>query len=170
LLSDPKLLFLDEPSSALDPIGRYEVRNMLKELRSTGKTIFLNSHLLEDVEMLCDRVALLNNGRILTQGFVKDVLQEKTRWTLRVGGMLPDDLDYLIETTALSITCTDPKPDEAGAVWIEVEAVEEEQLGWLNTLIIERGITLYEVHRMKNRLDEWFMQSLSGLDQRGERG
>ncbi|KRE53694.1 ABC transporter [Paenibacillus sp. Soil522] len=169
LLHDPKLLFLDEPASALDPIGRYEVRNMLQQLRRAGKTIFLNSHLLEDVEMVCDRVALLNNGRILTQGSVRDVLQEKTRWTLRVGGMLPGDLDKLIETTALSITCPDPNPDAAGAVWIEVEVAEEEQLGWLNTVIVERGLTLYEVQRMKNRLDEWFMQTLSGLDQRGER-
>lgn len=169
LLNDPKLLFLDEPTSAMDPIGRYEVRGMLQQLRKAGKTIFLNSHLLEDVEMICDRVALLNNGRILTQGSVRDVLQEKSRWTLRVGGMLPEDLDELIETTALPITCPDPKPDAAGAVWIEVEAAEEEQLGWLNTLIMERGLTLYEVQRMKNRLDEWFMQTLSGLDQRGER-
>jgi ABC-2 type transport system ATP-binding protein len=169
LVSDPKLLFLDEPSSALDPIGRYEVRNMLKQLRKAGKTIFLNSHLLEDVEMVCDRVALLNNGRILTQGTVQDVLQDKTRWTLRVGGMLPDDIDWLIETTALAITCPDLTPDAAGAIWIEVEAAEEEQLGWLNTLIVERGLTLYEVHRMKNRMDEWFMQTVSGLDQRGER-
>ncbi|WP_224725173.1 ABC transporter ATP-binding protein [Paenibacillus vietnamensis] len=169
LLNDPKLLFLDEPTSAMDPIGRYEVRGMLQQLRGAGKTIFLNSHLLEDVEMICDRVALLNNGRILTQGSVRDVLLEKSRWTLRVGGMLPEDLEELIETTALPITCPDPNPDAAGAVWIEVEAAEEEQLGWLNTLIMERGLTLYEVQRMKNRLDEWFMQTLSGLDQRGER-
>jgi ABC-2 type transport system ATP-binding protein len=173
LLSDPKLLFLDEPASALDPIGRYEVRNMLRQLHRAGKTIFLNSHLLEDVEMLCDRVALLNNGRILTQGHVRDVLQEKSRWTLRVGGLLADDLNELMVTTALPISCPNPNPDAAGAVWIEVEVAEDEQLGWLNTLIVERGLTLYEVQRMKNRLDEWFMQTISGqsgdLDQRGER-
>jgi len=169
LLNDPQLLFLDEPASALDPIGRYEVRSLLQQLRSAGKTIFLNSHLLEDVEMLCDRVALLNNGRILTQGSVEDVLQEKSRWTLRVGGMLPDELNQLVEITSLPITCPDPKPDAAGAVWLEVELTEEEQLGWLNALIVERGLTLYEVHPMRNRMDEWFMQSLSGLDQRGER-
>lgn len=168
LLNDPKLLFLDEPASALDPIGRHEVRVMLKELRGAGKTIFLNSHLLEDVEMLCDRVALLNNGRILTQGAVEDVLQEKSRWTLRVGGLLPGDVDDLIEATSLAITCPNPHPDAAGAIRIEVAAAEDEQLGWLNTLIVERGLTLYEVQRMKNRLDEWFVQALSGLDQRGE--
>lgn len=169
LLNDPPLLFLDEPASALDPIGRFEVRNMLKELRRRGKTIFLNSHLLEDVEMLCDRVALLNDGRILTQGTVRDVLQENKRWRLRINGMMPDELDDLIQETALPITCADPSPDSYGSIWLEVEVMEEEQLGWLNTLIVERGITLYEVHPVKTRLDEWFMQSISGLNQRGER-
>lgn len=169
LLNDPKLLFLDEPASALDPIGRYEVRSLLKQLRGAGKTIFLNSHLLEDVEMVCDRVALLNNGRILTQGSVQDVLQSRSKWTLRVGGLLPSDVDDLIETTGLPITCPKPASDAGDPVWLEVEVTEEEQLGWLNTVIVERGLTLYEVHRMKNRLDEWFMQTLSGLDQRGER-
>lgn len=169
LLNEPALLFLDEPASALDPIGRFEVRHLLKELRRSGKTIFLNSHLLEDVEMVCDRVALLNNGSILTQGAVEEVLQEKLRWTLRVGGLLPEDLEHLIASSALPITCPDPASDAAGAVWLEVETADEDQLGWLNTLIVERGLTLYEVHRMKNRLDEWFMQSIAGLDQRGER-
>ncbi|MCI3923786.1 ABC transporter ATP-binding protein [Paenibacillus sp. TRM 82003] len=169
LLSDPRLLFLDEPASALDPIGRYEVRNLLRELRRSGKTIFLNSHLLEDVELVCDRVALLNNGRMLTQGSVQEVLQEKTRWTLRVGGLLPGELEQLSEAAGLPIACPHPEPDAAGAVWIEVEARDEEQLGWLNARIVEQGLTLYEVQRMKRRLDDWFVQALSGLDQRGER-
>ena len=65
LINDPLLLFLDKPSSALDPVGQSEVRQLLQKLKNQGITIFLNSHLLEDVELLCDRVALLNNGQIV---------------------------------------------------------------------------------------------------------
>ncbi|MFZ5634116.1 MAG: ATP-binding cassette domain-containing protein [Bacillota bacterium] len=68
LLPDPDLLFLDEPTSALDPLGRREVREMLLQLRERGKTIFLNSHLLSEVELVCDQVAFIKGGRIIAQG------------------------------------------------------------------------------------------------------
>lgn len=171
LVNDPKLVFLDEPSSALDPIGRMEVRNLLRELRKQGKTIFLNSHLLEDVELLCDRVALLNNGNILHIGTVADVLQEKTRWHLRVGGFAPFALTWLGEHIGMPIhTVQLPVPADSDSVWLEAILEDDEQIGWLNSLIIEQGMTLYEVKKSKTRLDEWFMTTVSGLSHRGERG
>ncbi|WP_282937774.1 ABC transporter ATP-binding protein [Paenibacillus sp. RC67] len=170
LINDPKLVFLDEPSSALDPIGRMEVRELLRMLRKQGKTIFLNSHLLEDVEMLCDRVALLNNGNILQTGAVSDVLQEKTRWHLRVGGLTPFALAWLTDLTGMPITTAAlPLPDGSDSVWLEAELEDDEQIGWLNSLIVEQGMTLYEVKKSKTRLDEWFMSAVSGLSHRGER-
>ncbi|MCS7463781.1 ABC transporter ATP-binding protein [Paenibacillus doosanensis] len=171
LVNDPKLVFLDEPASALDPIGRMEVRNLLQELRQEGKTIFLNSHLLEDVELLCDRVALLNNGNILQTGAVSDVLQEKTRWHLCVGGFAPFILTWLTEATGLPIRVTHlPVPHGlSDCVWLEAELEDNEQIGWLNSLIVEQGLTLYEVKKAKTRLDEWFMNAVSGLSHRGER-
>jgi len=63
LLPDPDLLFLDEPTSALDPLGRKEVRGIIRRLKSLGKTVFLNSHLLSEVEMICDRVRMLSTAR-----------------------------------------------------------------------------------------------------------
>lgn len=70
LLGEPELIFLDEPTDGVDPIGRKEIRDMLIELKSKGKTIFLNSHLLSEVEMICDRVAILNKGQLLMEGSV----------------------------------------------------------------------------------------------------
>lgn len=68
LINDPELLFLDEPTSALDPIGRRQIRDLLVHLKAQGKTIFLNSHLLSEVEAVCDALLILNRGRIVVQG------------------------------------------------------------------------------------------------------
>jgi ABC-2 type transport system ATP-binding protein len=73
MLSDPDLIFLDEPTDGVDPIGRKEIRDILTEIKSRGKTIFLNSHLLSEVEMICDRVAILNKGDLIKQGNVDDL-------------------------------------------------------------------------------------------------
>lgn len=73
MLSDPDLIFLDEPTDGVDPIGRKEIRDILSEIKSRGKTIFLNSHLLSEVEMICDRVAILNKGDLIKEGNVDDL-------------------------------------------------------------------------------------------------
>lgn len=73
MLSDPDLIFLDEPTDGVDPIGRKEIRDILTEIKSRGKTIFLNSHLLSEVEMICDRVAILNKGDLIKEGNVDDL-------------------------------------------------------------------------------------------------
>src|SRR6266550_8744731 len=68
LINDPKVVFLDEPMSGLDPIGRREVRDLIAELRTEGKTVFMCSHILSDIEVLCDRVAILKQGRLANLG------------------------------------------------------------------------------------------------------
>jgi ABC-2 type transport system ATP-binding protein len=73
LLSDPEILFLDEPTDGVDPVGRKEIRDILKTLRGQGKTIFLNSHMLSEVEEISDRVAILNKGEVLQIGTIKDI-------------------------------------------------------------------------------------------------
>ncbi|MBB3111884.1 ABC-2 type transport system ATP-binding protein [Paenibacillus phyllosphaerae] len=176
LVGDPPIVFLDEPSSALDPIGRREVRRILERLKAQGKTIFLNSHLLEDVEALCDRMALLNNGQILRHGQVSEVLQTRTRWRFKVGGFTPFLLSWLNDTTGLAITLAEGAAASAGAAsglsacWLEAELEDEEQVGWINSLIVQQGMTLYEVTSVRERLEEWFMNAVSGLEHRGERG
>ena len=76
LLHDPDLLILDEPTDGLDPVGRTQVRSVLEELRRKGKTIFLNSHLLQEVEVLCDRVAILDHGALRCVGSVKEITNQ----------------------------------------------------------------------------------------------
>ena len=79
LLHDPELLVLDEPMSGLDPIGRKEVRDLLLEQRERGKTLLFTSHILSDVELLCDRVVIMQQGKITSEGQVHDLLESAGR-------------------------------------------------------------------------------------------
>ncbi len=76
IVHDPKLIFLDEPMSGLDPIGRREVRDLIQSLKDEGKTIFFSTHILSDAETLCDRVAVLNHGQLRGIGVVADLVRE----------------------------------------------------------------------------------------------
>jgi ABC-2 type transport system ATP-binding protein len=78
LLHDPDLVFLDEPTDGLDPVGRSHVRNVLTELKRQGKTVFLNSHILQEVELICDRVAIMDQGNIRFLGTVEEITRQPT--------------------------------------------------------------------------------------------
>jgi ABC-2 type transport system ATP-binding protein len=78
IVHDPKLVFLDEPMSGLDPIGRREVRDIIQSLKDEGKTIFFSTHILSDAEALCDRVAVLNRGELRGVGVVADLTSRVT--------------------------------------------------------------------------------------------
>jgi len=82
LINDPELIFLDEPTDGVDPIGRKEIRDILVELKSRQKTIFLNSHLLSEVELITDRVGILNKGKLLREGTVKELTEKKEEYKL----------------------------------------------------------------------------------------
>jgi ABC-2 type transport system ATP-binding protein len=75
LINDPDLLILDEPTSALDPAARLTVRNVLLRAREAGKSVFLSSHLLSELEMVCDRIVVLNRGRVVLEGRTRDLLE-----------------------------------------------------------------------------------------------
>jgi ABC-2 type transport system ATP-binding protein len=74
IIHEPDLVLLDEPTSALDPVGRREVRDLIRSLRDRGMTVFLNSHLLSEVELVCDRVAIVDHGRVLRSGRLDDLI------------------------------------------------------------------------------------------------
>ncbi len=107
LLGRPELVLLDEPTSALDPVGRADVRRIIREARERGTTVFLNSHLLSEVELVCDRVAVVDAGRVIAAGTLEELLGEDSvrihatglHAALRAGlarfGPLTDDGDWL---------------------------------------------------------------------------
>jgi len=88
LVNDPQIVFLDEPTDGVDPVGRVEIRDLLLQMRREGRTVFLNSHLLGEAEQVCDRVAILVQGRVVKQGRMDDLQKEGSRQelTVRWGG------------------------------------------------------------------------------------
>jgi ABC-2 type transport system ATP-binding protein len=95
LLNEPELLILDEPTDGVDPIGRREIRDVLLEQRGRGVTIFLNSHLLSEVERTCDRVAILKEGRLVRQGGVEDLTRPSSVYQVEARGLPADALARL---------------------------------------------------------------------------
>jgi ABC-2 type transport system ATP-binding protein len=93
LINDPELVFLDEPTSGLDPIGTREIKDLIIDLRRQGKTVLLSSHLLADVSDMCDRIAILNNGRLEVVGEVDDLLSLKEMVDIRVKQPNPEALE-----------------------------------------------------------------------------
>jgi ABC-2 type transport system ATP-binding protein len=92
LINDPELVFLDEPMSGLDPLGRYQLREIIVSLKRQGKTIFFNSHVLSDVEKICDRVALLAKGDVIAIGSMQDLLGSADKYRIVVKGGNPEML------------------------------------------------------------------------------
>jgi ABC-2 type transport system ATP-binding protein len=122
ILNRPDLVLLDEPTSALDPVGRREVRDLIRGLRADGMTVFLNSHLLSEVEMVCDRVAIVDHGRVLRSGRLADLVggMPELRITVdRVDGDLLSmlaGLGQVLDVTGAVITLGVDDLDSAPAV------------------------------------------------------
>ena len=102
LVNDPEIVFLDEPMSGLDPIGRREVRDLIASLRAKGKTVFMCSHILSDIEVLCDRVAILNRGRLSETGRLEELREragDPHRIEITVAGTDADKLSSVLPSS-----------------------------------------------------------------------
>jgi ABC-2 type transport system ATP-binding protein len=119
LVNDPDLIVLDEPTDGVDPVGRREIRDMLVALRAEGKTIFVNSHLLSELEMVCDRVAILVQGLVAMQGTLDDLTADSRRYEIVIDGPAPawaaGDRGMRVESTKegrtkLILAGADPEP------------------------------------------------------------
>jgi len=97
LINDPDLIILDEPTSGLDPIGCRQVKDLIETLAQRGKTVLLSSHLLADVEDVCDRIAILYNGHIRAMGPIRELLEERSRYTLSMPELKPDVLKRVLD-------------------------------------------------------------------------
>jgi ABC-2 type transport system ATP-binding protein len=86
LIADPKLVLLDEPTDGVDPVGRREIRDLLVRMRGEGRTVIVNSHILSEIELVCDEIAVLNGGRVVHRGSVEDLVRHEGEWELLVSG------------------------------------------------------------------------------------
>ncbi len=153
LLAAPALILLDEPTSALDPVGRRDVRDLIRGVRAQGVTVFLNSHLLSEVELVCDRVAIVDRGRIVRSGPLAELVGPAARLRLlldRVDGDLLRALERLgsvDEVTGTSVTLAVDKADVAPVV---------------AELVISSGYRLYGLVPEQRSLEDVFVGLVHG--------
>lgn len=105
LINDPEVVFLDEPMSGLDPLGRYQVREIILSLKKQGKTIFFNSHILSDVAQICDRIAILAQGDLICVGSLDELLGSSNVYQVVVRGGEPEKLKYWLRELYLKDNC-----------------------------------------------------------------
>lgn len=148
MLSEPDLIFLDEPTDGVDPIGRKEIRDILTEIKSRGKTIFLNSHLLSEVEMICDRVAILNKGDLIKEGNVDDLTRAENVFAVHTVEALNMDIKQKI----LAV--------DGNAGIGESEINTEAGVASLNKIIDllrQGGISIQSINQKTSTLEELFI-------------
>jgi len=148
LLAGPDLLFLDEPTSALDPLGRREVREIILSLKQAGKTVFLNSHLLSEVEMICDRVAIIRKGRIAAEGPLDRLLDGEMEVDVEVAGRTPE-LDKALQEVALAVNWS----GEKGKITIK----NKQDVARLAELIVLNGGRLHALTPRHRSLEDLFV-------------
>jgi len=152
LANDPDLLFLDEPTDGVDPVGRKEIRDILRDLRSKGKTIFLNSHLLSEVELVCDRVAIVDKGSLLKIGTIAEMTEGGAQYTIGIDGELPESA--LMEAKAMVVKFT----MQPGALVVDAGTTRE--LNNIIDLLRRHGVMITSLHQQKTTLEESFLALL----------
>ena len=149
LLGNPEVVFLDEPTSALDPVGRHDVREIIRALKTRGATVFLNSHLLSEVEQVCDRVAIVDHGRVIATGTPAELSSRSRSVRIRaksLEGLSPEVLQSL-----------GPLRRDGSA--FVVHGVDEADVPDLVRRLVNNGVDIYEV-QPAGTLEEGFLDML----------
>ncbi len=145
IINDPSFLVLDEPMSGLDPIGRKEIKDLIFELKKRGKTIFFSSHILQDAELICDRVGIMLDGKIIEEGKLTDLISEKVHYI---------EIEFLSQKPLPSLKGEVFSTDERNLIKVTDEKSAEEAI----KIIIENGGKIISVVPRKGTLEEIFVE------------
>ncbi|HZN61771.1 MAG TPA: ABC transporter ATP-binding protein, partial [Planctomycetota bacterium] len=159
MIHDPRVLFLDEPTDGVDPVGRKEVRDMLVRCKSEGKTIFLNSHLLSEVELVCDRVAIIELGEVRREGTVKDLTRVENVYALSFAAPI-DPLIPELEKRVKSLRRTE------GGIEISVDDVTK--LNAVLDFLRSSGMNITGMTEKKYTLEQVFLDVVDRPDAGGK--
>ncbi len=151
LFHDPDVIFLDEPTDGVDPVGRREIRDIMSGLKAQGKTIFLNSHLLGEVEKICDRVGILQKGLMIREGDIPSLTRQKG--TFVIG--LADGQAFPLEEAARLGFHAQPRRD----LW-EIELLEGQSIDALIDLLRSRGLGLRHLVEKRQTLEDMFLEAV----------
>ena len=156
LLNDPEVVFLDEPMSGLDPLGRRDVRSLILQLRDQGRTVFFSSHILADAEALCRRVAVVAGGRLAACGTLTDILAFQIHgWELVVSNVPPEVLARLTPSVRRA---TEISPRRY-ALELSLDQGPERVLGDL----IAAGAALVSLNPLRDTLEDFFMKQVAEM-------
>lgn len=149
LLNRPGLVFLDEPTSGLDPVGRRLVRDVIRTLRQEGTTVFLNSHLLSEVEITCDRVAFIKNGEVLQINTLSSLTAGEISVTVRARGIKPETL------SGLAAWGRDVRQDGEQVKFV---TTSDETLPLIHRYLIQTGAEVFAFTPQRIALEDLFIQ------------
>jgi ABC-2 type transport system ATP-binding protein len=155
LLGRPELVLLDEPTSALDPVGRHDVREIIRQLKARGTAVFLNSHLLSEVEQICDRLAVVDHGRVIATGTMSQILGQDGAVRVRVTGLPPASRAALGEFGNL----------EDEGEWLTFRGLHPDRVPQLVGEIVRQGGRVYAVEPRHETLEDRFLQLLKEQEQ-----
>jgi len=150
LINDPDIIFLDEPTDGIDPMGRIEIREILLDLKNAGKTVFINSHLLSEVERLSDEIAILKEGKMIKKGRTADFLESTGRYKITVETGRTNDLYSLLEGKNISYS----KKDSCAEADIEDKAVLNEVIDRLRS----EKIIITGIEEQRTSLEDFFIK------------
>lgn len=149
LLNEPGLVILDEPTSGLDPVGRRLVRDIIRNLRDGGTTVFLNSHLLSEIEITCDRVAFIKQGKVVKLSPLNTLLASELTVEIRAKNLKPETINGLSRWAA-SVRV------EEETLWLTITS--EDDVPALNRYLVEQGAEVYALQPKRSSLEELFIQ------------
>lgn len=158
LVNDPELVFLDEPTDGVDPQGRKEMRGVLQSMRDQGRTVFVNSHLLGELEMVCDSVAILNKGELVRQGNLKDLTSQSTQYSVHYHGHLGVELRSQLDELGNIEYCKNR---------VHLATDQAEQLQPVIDLLRTHQIVIDEVIRSKQSLEDLFIDTVADTEKGG---
>ncbi|MBI3822861.1 MAG: ABC transporter ATP-binding protein [Planctomycetes bacterium] len=150
LMHRPEVIFLDEPTDGVDPVGRRDIRETLLELKKHGVTIFINSHLLGEVELICDRVAILRKGKMIREGDVATLTRQKGRFLI---GLAPGQVLPVAEIRNLGYDAT-PLEDR----W-EVHLLDGQNIDAVVDYIRNKGLNLRHLVEKRQSLEDLFLET-----------
>ena len=150
LVNDPEIVFLDEPTDGVDPKGRLEMRTILQRMRDEGRTVFINSHLLGELEMICDSVAIMDQGQLIRQGTIQELTDKSRRYEIRVGQNISKGLTDQLRNDGIKID---------GDTLSVYQGTAEPMQPIIDALRSE-GVTIMEMREVRQSLEELFMESV----------
>ncbi len=158
LINDPKLLFLDEPTSGLDPIAHAELRDIVGSLKDEGKTVFLSSHQLADVELICSRVAIIHRGKLLKSGTIRELVSGERTEIVAQGG-------NLVNGTFEKLRALAPDAVQDGANGVRLSSDDREKVAAIIDLVRGAQGELIAVVPHKRTLEEVFVETVRKEDE-----